>query len=288
MKGWPRYLAIFLLAFGLILILTSPASADHNQVLPGTPSKVMKRVMERGYLTYRLDEAAAAYPGFRSQASQVAIAGYEGLGIDAVEIFSGTPDIWLTMPADATFTSTCGPGAAGCIYYWADPVMIYFRRALLYSDWKTTIAHEGINYGHAMGEHEQYYDNGRFECKTSATYTVMSCGTGVWRPQQYDLDVVRSLMVPRPLSGFYGMSYSPGQAIGYWCGGDIARATRVAIVAYAPDGTGYWSGIHLPVVAGCFSTPIVGDPGWCYTVLPENAFSWRVGAQRHEARLGCL
>ena len=151
MKGWPRYLAIFLLAFGLILILTSPASADHNQVLPGTPSKVMKRVMERGYLTYRLDEAAAAYPGFRSQASQVAIAGYEGLGIDAVEIFSGTPDIWLTMPADATFTSTCGPGAAGCIYYWADPVMIYFRRALLYSDWKTTIAHEGINYGHAMG-----------------------------------------------------------------------------------------------------------------------------------------
>ena len=284
-----RYAAIFVLAFCLVaLLLSGPAQADHQQVLPGVPSKVMKRVIERGYLTYRLDDAASAYPGFRAQASQVAIAGYEGLGIDAVEVFSGTPDIWLTMPADATFTSTCGQGAAGCIYYWADPVMIYFRRALLYADWKTTIAHEGINYGHAMGEHEQYYDNGRFECKASATYTVMSCGTGVWRPQQYDLDVVRSLMVPKKVSGFYGMSYLPDRVEAYWCGGDTARATRVAIMVISPDGTPYFSGVHLPVFAGCFSTVIIGDPGWCIEINFENAFSWKVGAQRNDTRLGCL
>lgn len=287
-RGWPRYLAIFLLAFGLILILTSPAQADHNQVLPGVPSKVMKRVMERGTLTYRLDEAAAAYPGFRQQAAQVALAGYEGLGIEAVEITSGTPDIWLTMPADATFTSTCGAGAAGCIYYWADPVMIYFRRALLYVDWKTTIAHEGINYGHAMGEHEQYFDNGRFACNPAATYTVMSCGTGVWRPQQYDLDVVRGLMVPRAVQGFYGFSYSTGRVDAYYCQTDAARGLRTAVMAIAPDGTPYFSGLHLPVGPGCFGFQVVGDAGWCYDINVENAFSWRVPAQRNDTRLGCL
>ena len=283
-----RYGAIFVLAFCLVaLLLSGPAQADHNSVLPGVPSKVMKRVIERGYLTYRLDDAAAAYPGFRLQAAQVALAGYEGLGIEAVEVVSGTPDIYLTMPDDAKFIEVCKQGAAGCILYWADPVMIYFRRALLYADWKTTIAHEGINYGHAMGEHEQYYDNGRFECKTSATYTVMSCGTGVWRPQQYDLDVVRSLMVPKKVSGFYGMSYLPDRVEAYWCGASYP-GTRVAIMAIAPDGTAYWSGIHLPVVAGCYSTPIVGEPGWCFSVLAENSFSWRVPAQRFEAYLGCL
>ena len=285
-----RALLATVLAFGLFLHEVSIAHLDHNTVLPGVPTKVMKRAMERGYLTYRLDDAAAAYPGFRLQAAQVALAGYEGLGIEAVEVVSGTPDIYLTMPDDAKFIEVCKQGAAGCILYWADPVMIYFRRALLYADWKTTIAHEGINYGHAMGEHEQYYDsNGQFQCKTSATYTVMSCGTGVWRPQQYDLDVVRSLMVPQPFSGFYGMSYSPGSAIGYWCGGDVSgRATRVAIMAIAPDGTPYFSGVHLPIVAGCYSTPIVGEPGWCFSVLAENSFSWRVPAQRFEAYLGCL
>jgi len=284
-----RYVAIFLLTACLVgLLLSGPAQADHNRWLPGIPSKVMNKAIERGYVTYRLDETTAAYPNFRLQAAAVAQAGLNGVGIEAREITSGTPDIWLTMPTDSTFISTCGQGAAGCIYYWADPVMIYFRRSLLYVDWKTTIAHEGLNYGHTMGQHEQYFDNGTFSCKASATYTVMSCGTGVWRPQPYDIETVWAFIVPFKISGFYGFSYLSTGVLGYWCGMDTVRGTRVAIMAKAPDGSIYWSGVHRNVKTGCDSMMIEGGPGWCYLVSQENGFNWQRGELRNDTEIGCL
>ena len=287
MSRW-RYAAIFLLTFGLVLILTSPAQADHQQILPGTPTKVMNKAIDRGYVTYRLDANASAYPNFRTQANAVSLAGLIGVGIEAVEIFSGTPDIWLTMPSDDAFISTCGSGAAGCILYTLDPVIIYFRRALLYNSWLTTISHEGLNYGHTMGQHEQYYDNGRFECNTQARYTVMSCGTGVWEPQPYDIQVVHSLTRPKPLSSFYGIGEWDGRLNGYWCGGDTLRGRRVAIMAIAPDKTVYWSGIHRNITSGCDSIPIIGEPGWCYSVSSENGWNFKRGEFRVESEIGCL
>ena len=289
MKGWPRYLAIFLLAFGLILILTSPAQADHQSLLPAVPTAKHKILKDRGFLTVRFDEGTSAYPQFRAQAWQVFQDHFAQVGVDYVEVFSGTPDVWFVFPEDSQFINQCGNGAAACITYASSPVVVAYRRSLLYTLWTSTHGHE---LGHLLGLHERYSDSGgQFACKPisqEAYPTVMNCGTGRWQLQPTDTALVRGLLTPQPFSGFYGMSYSPGSAIGYWCGGDVARATRVAIMAIAPDGTAYWSGIHLPVVAGCFSTPIVGDPGWCYTVLPENSFSWRVGAQRYEVRLGCL
>src|SRR3990167_385163 len=177
---WRRLIAL-LLAGLLLHQCAVPVQAKHFEVLPGLPTPVIKRVWEQGKVTYAFDQNTAAYPGFRAQAAEGASAGYAAIGLIAEEAMSG-PDIWLTMPDDAAFTAICGQGAAACIQYWADPIMIFFRRALLYTNWRTTIAHEGINYGHAMGQHEQYFDDGEFRCDPFAFYTVMSCGTGVWQP----------------------------------------------------------------------------------------------------------
>ena len=173
------------------------AEANHLQWLPGLcgqdvrtcPTPVMQKARDRGYVTYAFDQQSAAYPNFRAQALNVAFAGKDA-GLPEAREVDSNPDIWLTMPDDATFIRTCGSGAAGCITYWTDPIMIYFRMALFYTDWRTTIGHEGLGYGHAQGQHERYFDNGEFRCDTAATYTVMSCGTGVWRPQSFDIETV--------------------------------------------------------------------------------------------------
>ena len=281
---------VFLLLLLMPILLTySTSHADHVATLPGIPTAKMKLAMQRGYITVRFDEGTSAYPNFRAQAWQVLQDHYGQLGIDYVEVFSGTPDVWFTMPEDSQFLSQCGNGAAACITYASSPVVVIaYRRSLLYTLWTSTDGHE---MGHLLGLHEQYLDNGQFACKPisqEAYPTVMNCGTGRWQLQPTDVQLVRAVMVPKPLSGFYGMSYSPGRAEAYWCGMDLARATRVAIMAIAPDGTAYWSGVHIPVRLGCISTVIVGEPGWCYEANVENQASWRVGAQRNDTRLGCL
>ncbi|OGT54301.1 MAG: hypothetical protein A3E01_15160 [Gammaproteobacteria bacterium RIFCSPHIGHO2_12_FULL_63_22] len=283
-----RRLALVLFVAGLLLVLTAPTQADHFQTLPGVPSKIMRRAMERGYLTYRYDDATANYPNFKPQNAAIFLDQLLTIGVEYVEITAGVPDVWLTMPDDQTFINSCGPGAAACITYANDPVVVAYRRALLYFDWKSTSGHE---FGHNLGLHEQYLDNGQFACKPisqEAYPTVMNCGTGRWQLQPIDISLIRAVMVPRPISGFYGFSYTASGVFSYWCGGDTVRGTRVAIMAVAPDGTAYWSGIHRTITSGCDGIQIIGEPGWCYRALPENSFSWRVGLQRYEVELGCL
>ena len=184
-----RRLGLIAAAVGLLVALQIQITeADHNVFLPAIPTTVMSRVMDTGRVTYALDTGTSGYPNFRNQARDVVQAAQDMHGIPAFEVsLQARPDIILTMPPDDTFIGTCGAQAAGCITYWADPIVIYFRRALLYNDWKTTISHEGINGGHAFGQHERYFDSfGRFACDVTATYTVMSCGTGVWRLTEYD------------------------------------------------------------------------------------------------------
>ena len=238
------------LAAGILALSPDSAYLDHNgATLPFLPSPVMQQTMQQGYVTYGLDQGASTYPGFAAQVAEVADAGTVGVGIPAWQ--SSSPDIWLTMPDDQTFISVCGQGAAGCILYWADPVIVLYRRALGYSSWRSTIAHEGINYGHAMGEHEQY-DDAAFRCRSIADLvangpglTVMSCGTGIWQPQAFDVETVHSVVLPQWHNG--------GRLVGntLYYGGSDARTTRVAIVLQTYLGYQFFSGTYAPAVRGC-------------------------------------
>ena len=282
---------LFVLAV-LLAYCAGKAEADHNSPwLPGLPTPVMKRGMERGFLTYRLDTNAGKYPGFRAQAADVAQAGLFGMGIPAYEITAGVPDIWLTSPTDATFVSTCGSGAAGCIEYYLDPIIIYFRLSgLQYPDWKTTIAHEGINFGHALGEHEQYYDK-TFTCKSLADLirlgpgpTVMSCGTGLWQPQPFDIETVSTVMLPQRFSG----GALQGGIV--WHGGWDTATTRLAVFYRIYSGFLYWSGQHVTLSRSNCTAIVCGGfflenpPGACVDIYIgfENALpgSWGRSLQR--------
>ena len=279
-----------IIALALIYIFAGgvkQAESSHLRWLPGLcgqdvrtcPTPVMQKARDRGYVTYAFDAQAAAYPNFKAQAQQVATAGLTAVGLDAREVANGA-DIILTMPDDATFINVCGSGAAGCIVYWADPIIVYFRKALLYNDWKTTISHEGLNYGHAMGQHERYFDNGEFRCDTTATYSVMSCGTGVWMPQPFDVETVCAVIkmvwcgqAPAQTFPFWngsrwvfedGWSFVPNSGCGEWympdgrlawgaCaswGGrwnDLVQIWTMPTSTYHPASNTWWSGgLALP------------------------------------------
>lgn len=295
-------LTTLLVYSGALLLVEHRVAADHQIALPLTPTKVMLKALERGYITYALNTSAASYPGFREQAAQVADAGLRGVGIPAVEV-SGSPDVWLIMPTDQEFLSVCGSGAAGCIIYWTDPVLIYFRRALFYSDWKTTIAHEGINYGHTWGQHERYFDNGEFRCDFQAKYTVMSCGTGIWEPQWFDIATVWNLTVPDRPSDLYVMvagnwatiRWNQLRADGGVFHGNAGSptnplndtATRMTFAVQFPGEDLKWAGeICGPEYNFCYTRFSEGyrgfdafwiRPGTCFYVRAENTILWWVG-----------
>lgn len=194
---WFVFAYIALAAAAGFISCSSRAEADHIEppILPGLPSPVIKRVMEQGYVTYSFDKATADYPNFPAQARDVVEAAQKVIGIPAYYA-DEKADIYYTMPSDAEFLRVCGKGAAGCILYWSDPIIVYVRQALLYYDWKTTISHEGINVGHAMGQHERYNDQ-EFKCLAFPNpSTVMSCGSGIWVATEFDRNVVWNLLVP--------------------------------------------------------------------------------------------
>ena len=197
-----RQSLLFALAVGIAVALASSigtARGDHiyppllpslcaGQDVSTCPTPHIVKARENRVVTYRLDQGTLAYPGFRQQAADVAAAWYASVGVEGREITEGIPDLWLTFPSDSAFLDVCGDGAAACIQYWADPVMVYFRRSLLYGDWKTAITHEGINGGHALGLHERY-DDRNFRCISNPQPpTVMSCGSGIWQPQPFDIE----------------------------------------------------------------------------------------------------
>lgn len=279
-----KYRVLFVL---LGLVIGSHVEAKHFTWLPGIPTTIMNRAIDRGYLTYRLDVTASAYPGFKADAAKIANAGLVEIGIEAIEITTGNPDIWLTMPVDTTFLNICGQGAAGCIQYWADPVMIYFRKALLYRSFDTTISHEGINYGHTMGQHEQYYDEGDFRCDTTASYTVMSCGTGVWYPQPFDIGAVHEYTLPKKLLE-YGLRYHPdGTPYVFYGNADSQRGRRVALMVRDPNGGYHFSGIHLPVGPGYYGVNIIPGAGYCFYFNVENGFNYKSAKFRNDIEVGC-
>ena len=262
----------------LAALLPLPIVADHNPggLLPNLPTSFIKKAEAQGYVTYALDQNARAYPNFREQAQQVVQAGIDALNIPAYEV-ADNPMLWLTMPADGTFLSICGNGAAGCIQYWGDPVMVFFRRALLYTDWRSAIGHEGINYGHAFGEHEQY-DDVHFIC-TRKTWTVMDCGSGVWQPQPFDVDLVRKVVVPQPVNGAsLDLSGRYGAAV-LWYGPSSQPARRVAVfietVGFPLVWAGFWGPVSTSGIEGV-AAPYL--PNTCMWIGAENALPTTWGA----------
>ena len=301
MKRWPLSV---LLALLVVVVLSYPAEAKHQPILPGIcgdvrncPTPQIAKARAGKVLTYRLDAGTAAYPNFSAQAAQVVAAAQGVIGVKAIEITSGVPDLWLTFPDDATFISICGSGAAACIQYWADPIMVYFRRALLYPDWRTGQSHEGINAGHALGEGEEYYDQGELRCDTTATWTIMSCGTGVWIPQAFDIALVCSIVDPHGLQ-FVGCGFqplppprplcNPPNPYPYWDGTRCIFEDGWQFQPNTADGQWYdpqgrlvwdavdrnWNGRYSPVCHGWYQRGLPGGSmfcdsyGWVSLVVP--------------------
>lgn len=204
--------AVFAFVLAAVIVSTPRvAHADHNGPWLPSPSAfgvksatddftdwpAQHTARDRGYVTYCLDATTKAYPNFESQARQVADAAQAQTSIPVVEVpyaTDGSCDEALTMPSDATFVSTCGAGAAGCIQYWSDPVTIYYRRSLSYTDWRSAQCHEGTGSGHFMGLHEEYNDVAF--TSDGKTWTCMDFGTYVWSMPDWDRDRILNCWVP--------------------------------------------------------------------------------------------
>ena len=302
-----RFVALLLVILGFSLMVPD-VSAHHtpNGILPGLPTPVIKRMYQRGYVTYALDAATASYPNFRTQAADVARANLGTLTLLAIEVaLSNQPDIILQMPDDTTFINTCGKGAAACIYPWADPIPVYFRRALAFYDWKSTLGHEGLNNGHAMGQHEMYNDT-TFTCLPDRIWTTMSCGTGTWYAGQYSLyDVYNLWNLHVPDLPSYAQSFVAGEyfwiewnglrqdgGAAHFGSNKLDNVSQIAIF-FSDDGgsTWRWTGdICGAQFNWCYGQPASGSglanrgfkySDWCrpgrqFAVRPENAGFYQV------------
>ena len=279
------------LAF-LAAFLPQQAAANHLVWLPGLHTPVLNRVLERGFVTYRLDTQAAAYPGFAGQAADVVLAATGKHGVPAYSV-SSAPDVWLTMPSDAHFVNVCTPQAAACVLYWADPIIVLFRRSLLHTDWRSALAHEGINGGHVFGLHERYIDSGgQIQCDPAATYTTMSCVTGVWRLTDWDRDRIFNALVPDAPSQVW-LTVADGWAVVHWNdlredGGTAGlyndsrnlSARYVAFARSVGDGAPVWVGEIMGPFTSRFADYERGFDAWwqgsCLWLRAENTATWPI------------
>lgn len=309
-----------LAAAALVVLFTllsfQVARADHFVWLPDDPARfpVQSRLMERGYLNYCFDNTAYNYPGFRAQAAEVVDAAFGANGVRAYEVAAGPScDVYNTMPPYANFP--CGSGAAACIMYWLDPVVIYYNVALGYSNWRSGMAHEGVaNSGHLLWQHERYKDQVQpFQCDPFATYTTMSCGNGVWQVTEWDRNAQWNAFVPDapcPRGFVTGNDWTTISWGSVRCDGGVAHlwgiarntnATRMSFGWQAPDSDVIrWAGeLCGPSYNYCYSDYSDGSrgfdsfwtrPGACFFVRTENAALWwvpQISAPNFWTWVGC-
>lgn len=264
-----------------------------TQVSPFTKTQLIAQ----GYFTWCLNSRASNYPGFRAQMNATMGKFAETLGIDSYEVpyaTNGSCHVRNDMPD----VHKCN-GCSAWIYTQNFPVVVEYKWQLQYVNWNSTIGHE---FGHGVCLLDEHYDKAAFTSWIltkgywqNGAPTVMDSGTpylpeyaplGIWYPTPYDVDRCAETLTPPGVQSYYGMWYEPdGRVFGYFCDTDDFRATRVAIMAVAPDGTSYWSGIHMPTSKGCQSFQILPGAGWCFEVNVENAFNWK--RLRNDVRLGC-
>lgn len=179
-----RYIGLWLLVFGIVLILTAPpARSDHQVYLPYVPNTpLMQQVIKAQEYTWCADARSSAYPQFLSQLRDVNEQYAERTGIQSRQVAYTDPGCQVkhAMP-DVHGCSGC----AAWIYYASWPVLIEYKYQLGYSDWRSTQGHE---LGHGLlGLHEMYRDSGGTISCTGRTWTVMDCGSGVRYPQEIDV-----------------------------------------------------------------------------------------------------
>lgn len=182
---WDLLAALILVVLGLgIFCRPQRASADHLVYLPYVPNTpLMQTVIQTQEYTWCVDDRAAHYPGFVNQLRDVQNQYTARVGIRHWQVAFSDPTCKVrhTMP-DRVDCSRC----AAYIYYANDPVVVVYKWALGYSDWRSTQGHE---LGHGLlGLHEQYRDSGGvIECVYRED-TVMSCGPPYVRyPQPRDV-----------------------------------------------------------------------------------------------------
>lgn len=258
--------------------------------LSQTSPYVKEAIIKGGEVTWCLNPRASNYPNFRTQVTQVMDDEAAKLGIPHREVAypSNPRDISCQVRHDMPENHQCD-GCAAWIYTQNYPVIVEYKWQLGYWDWKTTAGHE---MGHGTCLLDEHYDKYNFVSyyKTYGKWihgspTVMDFGTGEWALTTYDVARCKETLAPRPIDSFYGMWWEGDRVFGYFCGTADTRATRVAIMAVAPDGTPYWSGIHMPAKDACQSFEIKPGAGWCFDINIENAISWR--NFRNDTRLGC-
>jgi hypothetical protein len=218
-----------LLGFVVGLVIVAAAvqetEAHHNTYLPLVPNTpVIQNMLGDGNLTWCLNANAAAYPNFKTQMEEMLAVNVSGaLGI-AVWQIEGTFETTAQAAAAGCEVHNVGRydafcnGCAGNIHYANWPVTINYYLALGYFEWKTTSGHE---YGHLFGLHEQYIDLGSINCDRTRTDTVMSCGTGIWKFQTRDIQLICALVKdawPKCKTTYPVYDEARGcDFYGYWC-----------------------------------------------------------------------
>lgn len=203
---------------------TRPAEAhDRGDFLPALPTWAHKRVMDRGYGLYRLDQRSSQMPGYRD--AIWACYGEEArlTGIEWYEQTdpNGPVDLVYTMP-DIDWS----PGVVGQAWYANAPanIQVNFRAGVVV--WGSTVCHE---HGHVDGQEDLYRHP--LTCDSTARYTVMSCGTFIGLPvEPYDVWAKWNVYIPDIPSAASIRRNSPGSVTVTYNG---LRASSVNCIPYA-------------------------------------------------------
>lgn len=190
-----RLFALWLFLFGLFLILTAPASADHQVFLPyAGETWLAKQIRANQEYTFCLDARAASYPSFATQLADVNSEYAKRTGINSRQVSYSDPSCQVKHEMLPEFP--CGAGAAACIYYANSPVVIAYQETLGYTDWRSAQGHE-LGHGILGQLHERYRDSGgSIGCggTDEVGLTVMQCGAPFVRYPQ-SLDVQRGCSI---------------------------------------------------------------------------------------------
>lgn len=274
--------AIVLALMFLAVWQVERASSHHSG--PWLPyagkTALMLNIKADGVVNWCADSRARNYPGFMNQVRQVNAEYSAIVGVSFQEVGQGAGcEVVHSMP-DYNFCSGC----AAHIFYANWPVLIEYKYTLGYADWQTTIGHE---LGHGiLGLHEQYTDTGFIGCRSLSRLiaegpgpTVMSCGTGIKYPTEWDRDNGWAKLIPWY---FNGGALGAGPFI--WYGGSDENTTRVAVWMETYAGFQFWTGQYLEAVRDCTAIVCGGAPlalpiGPCTSVLlgHENAMPGSYG-----------
>lgn len=192
-------LALFVAMLLAMCSSLSPAYAhDRGDFLPCAQldkcTWLTAQVLQRGYGLYALDQRGQTFEAPAGTARQeiasivaawtakTHIPFYEVPLNQTYDLLWAFPDVW-----------TYGDGAAGIAWYGLAPARIDINWRLPYYSFKTTYGHETGHAGMSI-EEDQYIHP--LTCAPDRKWTVMSCGTLLSEPQNYDRDVAWNVWIP--------------------------------------------------------------------------------------------